>query len=137
MNEILFTLLTWIGTQTGYAIPETMPNIVMTERYNMCAQYGIDNKGICTAARLAGFYDKNLTIYLRHSFDLQNADDRSNLLHELVHYVQWHNGQNKSKCLGKLEVEAYKLQDQWRVNAGLKARSDPFQLILLSSSCEA
>lgn len=63
MNDILFALLTAIGIQTGYTIPETMPNIVMTERYNMCAQYGIDNKGTCTAANLAGFYDKNLTRY--------------------------------------------------------------------------
>ncbi|MDY6979571.1 MAG: DUF6647 family protein [Pseudomonadota bacterium] len=137
MNDILFALLTWIGTQTGYTIPETMPNIVMTERYNMCAQYGIDNKGTCTAANLAGFYDKNLTIYLRHSFDPTDANDRSDLLHELVHYVQWHNGRNNSECLGKLEVEAYELQDQWRTNAGLKPTTDPFKLIMLSASCEA
>ena len=137
MNDIVFALLSWIGVQTGYALPGAVPNIVMTERYNLCAQYGIDNKGTCQAAKLLGFYDKNITIYLRASFDIHNREDRSHLLHELVHYVQWHNEQHHNRCLGELEVEAYELQDRWLVVAGLKSRIDPFKLIMLSASCEA
>ena len=137
MNEILLALLAWIGVQSGYEVPDSLPNIVMTERYNMCAQYGIDNMGSCQAAKLVGFYDKNVTIYLRPSFDIDDTVDRSNLLHELVHYVQWHNNQQNSRCLGQLEVEAYELQDQWRIDSGLESISDPFKMIMLSASCEA
>jgi len=137
MTDLILSLMTWIGTQTGYALPNHAPNIVITDRYNMCAQYGINNKGSCQASRLQGFYDKNVTIYLRPSFDMQNLNDRSQLLHELVHYVQWYNKQQQHECLGQLEVEAYELQDEWRVESGLKARNDPFKMIMLTASCEA
>lgn len=137
MTELMLGLLLWIGANTDYTVTTALPNIVMTEKYNMCAAYGIGEKGRCDAARLHGFYDKNMTIYLRNGFDVANADDVSMLLHELVHYVQWLNGANRTTCLGMLEVEAYELQDAWRAKAGLGPGIDEFRKILLAASCDA
>ena len=77
MTELMLGLLLWIGANTDYTVTTALPNIVMTEKYNMCAAYGIGEKGRCDAARLHGFYDKNMTIYLRNGFDVANADDVS------------------------------------------------------------
>jgi hypothetical protein len=137
MNELLLVLLAWIGKNTDYDVEYALPNIVMTEPYNMCSNYGISDKGQCEAAKLVGFYDKELTIYLKTGFERTSKTDTSRLVHELIHYVQWKNGVDKNTCLGKLEVEAYELQDQWLVELGLEPRSDPFRMIMLEASCDA
>ena len=137
MQDIIFTLLVWIGANSGYDVNLVSPNITMTNTYNICANYGINNKGQCEAAQLKGFYDKDLTIYLPNDFNPNDTADRSRLIHELVHYVQWANGKHKSTCLGHLEVEAYELQDQWRVAHNLGESLDPFRKIMLEASCDA
>lgn len=136
MQDILAGFLLWIGSQTGYNVDISLPNVSLTEPQNLCLNYGINNKGQCEAARLQGFYNKKYTIYLKHRFNLNNHSDRSNLMHELVHYVQWSNQQQKNTCLGHLEVEAYTLQDQWRHGFNLAAVLDPFRKILLEASCD-
>ena len=136
MQDILIGLLAWIGGQTGYNTELDLPNVSLTEPYNVCQNYGISHKGQCDAARLTGFYNKHYTIYLQNRFNINNKHDRSALMHELVHYVQWSNAQQKSTCLGKLEVEAYTLQDQWRHKHQLAAVLDPFRKIMLESSCD-
>lgn len=137
MTNLILSLLVWLGMNTDYDIDVALPNIVMTEPYNMCMAYGIDDMGSCKAARLMGFYDKNTTIYLRTSFNKANVEDKSRLIHELVHYVQWSNGRHLTECLGQLEVEAYELQDRWRVQHGLPPIMDEFKKILLTASCDA
>jgi len=137
MKEMVFILLSWIGTNSEYNTQLHAPNVVLTTRHNMCALYGIEQKSQCDSSGLAGFYDKNLTIYLPATFDINNDHDRSKLLHELVHYVQWANGQNKHTCLGHLEVEAYDLADRWREQLGLEPSLAIFNRIMLEASCEA
>lgn len=137
MNDVIFALLTWISSQTTYSTIVELPNIVFTNRHNMCALYGIHEKGRCEAAQLKGFYDKELTIYLGLDFDINNPNHQSRLLHELVHYVQWSNNKNSSTCLGQLEVEAYDLQDKWRGDNQLKPIMSEFRRIMLAASCDA
>lgn len=137
MTNLILSLLVWLGMNTDYDINVTLPNIVMTEPYNMCAAYGIKDMGRCKAAHLMGFYDKNTTIYLRTSFDQFDVEDKSRLIHELVHYVQWSNGRHLTECLGLLELEAYELQDQWRIEHDLEPSLDEFNKILLRASCDA
>lgn len=137
MNDVILALLTWIGTQTTYSTSIEYPNIVFTNRHNMCALYGINEKGRCEAARLKGFYDKEVTIYLGLDFDIKNPHHQSRLLHELIHYVQWANNKNSTTCLGHLEVEAYDLQDKWRANFQLKPIMSEFNRIMLGASCDA
>ena len=137
MKEILLALLTWIGANTDYNINIQLPNVVLTTPHNLCAQYGITHKGRCEAAGLRGFYNKKYTIYLGTDFDPTNPHHLSRLLHELVHYVQWQNGRHLVSCLGKLEVEAYMLQDNWRRRYKLPPILGEFKKILLSASCDA
>lgn len=137
MQDLMVMLLTWIGANSGYDVDLALPNITLTNSYNICANYGINNKGQCEAASLKGFYDKNLTIYLPTEFDPQDPVDRARLIHELVHYVQWANHKHKTTCLGHLEVEAYELQDQWRLAHDLNESLDPFRKIMLEASCDA
>ena len=136
MQDVMALLLTWIGANSGYDVNLVLPNISMTNAYNICANYGIDNKGQCEAAKLKGYYNKELTIYLPTEFNPQDHADRSRLIHELVHYVQWANNKHKTTCLGHLEVEAYELQDQWRVAHNLNESLDPFRKIMLEASCD-
>jgi hypothetical protein len=128
--------MTWISLQTPYALPVTTPNLSFTEPSNICANYGIESKGRCEAAKLVGFYNTRRTIYLPLKFEQKNLRDQSRLLHELVHYVQWYNKEHKKTCLGKLEAEAYRIQDKWLASQSLPPASDPFKLVLLEASCD-
>lgn len=136
MKELVLMLMSWIGSHSGYAVPEQLPNLVFTTQHNMCALYGIDQKASCDASGLRGFYDKELTIYLGADFDPDNRHHQSRLLHELVHYVQWQNTAHDVTCLGHLEVEAYDIQDKWRDTQGLNPILAEFNRILLTASCD-
>ena len=100
MSELMMALMVWIGANSNYNTHIELPNVVFTTQHNMCALYGIHDKGRCDDARLRGFYDKDLTIYMDVDFDTSDPHSRSQLLHELVHYVQWSNGRQATTCLG-------------------------------------
>jgi|GEM_PF-1199198 len=138
MADVITALLLWIGSHTTYHVAQTHPNVAMVEPYRLCRLYGVDNLEQCGHLKVKGIYDKEQTIYLRYDFDPDNPEDRARLLHELVHWVQWSNSRNENNtCMGKLEVEAYQLQDRWRTDSGLKATADPFTLLMLQASCGA
>lgn len=136
MNELIFSLLLWIGDHSHYDIYLQHPNIAQITRHNLCSHYGLDQKHRCEGMRLIGFYDKRDTIFLRTEFDKDSPNQQSHLLHELVHYVQWSNGLDKGYCLGRLELEAYELQDQWRIQQGLTPVLGDFNRMMLAASCE-
>lgn len=136
-NEITAILL-WIASNSSYAITEFQPNVAMVEPYALCQLYGVQEQKQCDMLKVKGIYNKDFTIYLRHDFDINNVEDRSRLAHELVHWVQWQNGHNETThCMGKLEVEAYELQDQWRAQYGLAQKRDDFTMLMLEASCDA
>ena len=137
MSEILMALMVWIGANTQYNTTLDLPNVVFTTQHNMCAQYGIRDKTRCDDARLRGFFDKKLTIYMSVNFDSADPHSRSQLLHELIHYVQWANGRGADTCLGHLELEAYVLQDRWRTQNDLRPTLGDFNRMMLSASCDA
>lgn len=137
MQEVVLSFLLWIGANTEYNVDIPLPNITITDSYNVCAIYGIQDKGQCKAAQLFGFYNKKNTIYLKNGFKPNNKIDRSKLMHELVHYVQWANGRHKNTCLGHLELEAYQIQDIWLLENNLTKNLDPFKAIMLEASCDA
>ena len=137
MHEMMVAMLVWIGAHTDYRTDRELPNLVLTTPHNLCARYGIAQKSRCDGQRLRGFYDKDLTIYLGTDFDAARPEHQSWLLHELVHYVQWANGEEAATCLGHLELEAYDLQDAWRVDRGLAPSLAEFNRIFLAASCDA
>lgn len=135
MDALILALIGWLNLNTEYDTRVELPNVVITEEANLCRQYGIDKQGAFKATRLRGFYDRDLTIYLHADFDPKRKQDQTLLLHELVHYIQWHNGQSK-ECWGLLESEAYTLHDDWREEHDLHRQTDPFKLIMLEAACE-
>jgi hypothetical protein len=137
MDAILLSLLGWLNLYTDYDTYVELPNIVVTEKGNLCQSYGIMDVGTCKATKLRGFYDKHLTIYLYAGFNPNNPQDQSRLLHELVHYIQWQNGRDRATCWGKLESEAYQLQDEWKAMNGMVRTTDPFKLIMLEAACDS
>ena len=136
MSELMLALLAWIGSHTSYNTAIDIPNLVMTNRHNLCANYGIHNPGRCDGMRLQGFFNKRLTIYMRTEFNYRDPDARSRLLHELVHYVQWANLPPAQRCLGHMELEAYTLQDAWRQEHDLRPVLSDFEGLMLAASCE-
>lgn len=137
MDALMLTLIGWLNLHTEYDTRVDLPNIVITEQANMCQLYGIHDIGACQATGLKGFYDKHMTIYLHPDFDPANPNDQSRLMHELVHYVQWHNDRGDGDCWGHLEVEAYNIQDEWRMEHEIEKHTDPFKLVLLEATCDA
>ena len=137
MSDLMLAMLLWIGDNSQYNDLLNLPNISKVEQHNMCALYGINNKQRCEMQRLVGFFNKDLTIYMRQDFRPDTLHRQSQLLHELVHYVQWANMHvNEDYCLGQMEHEAYVLQNQWRAQNGLEPVSDEFTLMMLAASCE-
>jgi hypothetical protein len=82
-----------------------------------------------------GYYDaQSLTIYLVKPWSPDNPHDVSVLLHELVHHRQqiarnW-------ECPNAQEFPAYRLQDKWLADHGLKAQVN-WLAVLIESSCRA
>ena len=136
MEAVILSLIAWLNLHTEYDTNVDLPNIVITEQANMCQSYGIRDAGTCKATKLKGFYDKRLTIYLHSDFDPQDPTDQSRLLHELVHYIQWQNERGSNDCWGMLEVEAYNLQDYWRMLHDIPGETDPFKLVMLEAACD-
>ncbi len=136
MTEIIVGLMAWIAMHTGYDVDGPLPNIVMTQPGNLCAQYGINDMSQCQGMRLRGFYNKGNTIYLSMDFDIDNLHHRSQLLHELIHYAQYQNNEQLGVCLGHLELEAYDLQDVWRSKYDLQPTLGDFNRLMLEMSCE-
>lgn len=136
MSDLISALLLWIGVHSDYTVLAIQPNIAMVEPYQLCQRYGVQEQQQCKAIQVRGLYDKEYTIYLRYDFDSANIEDRARLLHELVHWVQWSNNRTETNhCMGALEVEAYRLQDQWRASYGLSPKRDAFTMLMLEASC--
>ena len=135
METLILSLIGWLNLYTDYDTRVDLPNIVVTEPGNLCRTYGIADAATCEASRLKGYYDEQLTIYLYAGFDPDNPNDQARLLHELVHYLQWHSGEKRHECRGRLEIEAYRLQGEWRELHGLPDSADPFTLMMLEAAC--
>ena len=135
MAEIMFSLLLWIGDNSHHDVYLNLPNISQVEPANMCRQYSKDNIHHCDSSKLIGFYNKADTIFLNLNFTADTLNEQSQLLHELVHFVQWENmSPREDYCLGEIEAEAYRLQNRWRAQHNLKPVSDEFTLMMLAAS---
>jgi hypothetical protein len=137
MDAIMLSMLAWLNLHTEYEVSLQLPNIAIVEDNNLCRLYGIHDRDYCKSLKLKGFYNESHTIFLHGNFNVTDRQDQARLLHELVHYVQWANGEHVDGCRGLLEVEAYELQDEWRSQQGIAQQTDPFKLIMLEASCEA
>lgn len=101
MSELIFALMLWLDDATPYDVGITQPKVVLLTNWELCEHYGVTSITLCDRMKLKGFYDRDGTIYMLKGFNPDNEYDQSRLLHELVHYVQWENGQ-QARCIGAL-----------------------------------
>lgn len=86
-------------------IPEKNPVIRVVTRETMCK---VAERAICHTAAT----EREGVVYLVDTLDLRDAWNRSILLHELVHYVQWAQHGEPPTCEERLrrEYQAYEIQ---------------------------
>lgn len=115
-------LLTWIAAHSGYAVPDTRPDMVaMTqadfETY-LCEQMERCDSAMPQAEILALFDFESRTVYIREGFDPHDLEHQSTLVRQLVHFLQTLAGRSRA-CLGVLVQEARQIENRWRTAHGL------------------
>ena len=124
MEQLLTVLFIWIGANSNYAVPSTLPTIEYRTSDEL-RQMQFCNEPPCKVEDLprieiAALFDhESRTLYLREERRGKYHEHQDTLVHELVHYLQALTGKFESYCLGILEMEAYGLEDKWRVEHGL------------------
>ncbi len=117
MKSIAAALLIWINANSGYEYLGEPPKVVKTDpealAYLLLGEVWIIPE---RAKRgLMGLYDvETRTIWLRDNFDPNNYKDRSHLVHELVHFLQYE-GQRGDGLVNQsdFESEAYAIQNRF------------------------
>lgn len=118
-------LIAWIATQTHWTILETPPIRLIPSKEIQKLFTAEDPTGF----NIEAFYsEKDHTAYLPDSWQPNNLRDRSILLHELAHHLQYLNGV-KATCPGEFEWQALHLQVDWLSEQGAE---DPFELMGMS-----
>ena len=144
--EILFAclwLVTWSNTSWA-CNNQTLPVLARVESEKLISILYGENASKLSPAQLAytaefldGVYDNDRNyIYLHNRVNLETTAGMSYLVHELVHYIQYDTGQNKSaKCMHALEYDAYAIQNAFMVSYAQKPEIDPFTMAM-RSMCE-
>jgi hypothetical protein len=103
-------LLAFIAAETGYAVPDTCPEILRS-----AALSAPD----ALRSQVGAYVPGTGQILLAENLDPDSALGRSTLLHELVHAAQFRSGAAaRARCEGVLEAEAYRVQAAWLRAAG-------------------
>jgi hypothetical protein len=103
------SFVAWIAEKTGWTVREVPPirfvpyaQLVKMFRGGRAPDYHVESL----------YSEIDHTIYLPDSWRPENLRDRSVLLHELVHHLQYRNN-IKATCPGDHEYEAIELQITW------------------------
>jgi hypothetical protein len=144
--EILFACL-WLVTWSNgdwTCNNQTLPALYRVESEELIGVLYGDNVSKLSpdqwkyaAEFLDGAYNnyKNI-IYLHNRVNLETTSGMSYLVHELIHYIQYDTGKNKSaKCMHALEYDAYAIQNAFMVSYLQKPEVDPFTMAM-QSMCE-
>lgn len=122
ISEFVAAALVWIASVSGYTIDSTQEVVIEYRSYTELAAlyHGVESPEelVDKTAIPAALHSKG-KIYLPHSFDVTDLVDQSTLVHELFHVIQYQNGQMELRCAGKIESEAYGVENQWRTLHGL------------------
>ncbi len=119
MKEVTLALLMWIGSNTPLPYDgQDPPEIVTVSQeqlvrlmYEGDVPQGLDVDSV-TVDGLYNYRDGK--IYLHENLDLAMPEGRAVLVHELVHYLQYQNGLDKSvPCMRELEPPAYAAQAKY------------------------
>ncbi len=129
-------LITWIVAQTHWTIHETPP-IRLIPYAELAKKSGEKPTDFHVEAL---YSDQDRIIYLTDGWRADDLRDRSTLLHELVHHLQYLN-HVKVTCEFEYEFQAFKLQAVWLSEQGVEDPLDlmginPFFLLMLGQCDE-
>ena len=118
-------LTAWIIGRTRWTAHEVPPiRLVSSAQLKQMYSGGIPTDLVIGAA----YSDRDHVIYLSEHWRPNNLRDRSALLHELVHHLQYLNGV-KATCPHEYEWQAYHLQVDWLREQGVE---DPLEFLGIS-----
>ena len=135
-NLISFIEDNTLYTYGGWEYPE----IIIATMQEICKSVYDPPREECD---IAGYYnDETNTIYIRDTPTKHMVEDRFDevvLVHELVHFLQYHDGTyDIVPCRKALEVHAFEVQDKFVKAHGIDPQQAPDPLFsLLVSQCEA
>lgn len=129
MNELVLSLIIWISSATGYAIPANLAEVRLISQAEL-AEIGKEYN-----YEIVSLYDnKKNIVYLHSGFDPEDLRHQADLLHELVHFLQAKNRTRPPLCEYSDEQEAYNLENRWLAEHGLPPAT-PELFIGLASIC--
>lgn len=130
MESLMLAFLVWIGAHTKYEIPNILPAIEYRTQIELRRMHFCEDVQKCDDEKLpeigisAIFDMEEAIMFLPNDFNLENSENQSTLVHELIHYIQRYNGRfRRGTCIGLLEAEAYPLTDKWREEKGLPLKN--------------
>lgn len=132
-TQLFDELIGWIALHTSY---DLLPAYQAPATVSFCEIHqAVEYEGadlIVEEGLLAAYDVTRRHIYLVEPWSPEDLYDRSVLLHEMVHDIQWSN--REWNCAGEPELEAYMLQNKWLLEHGI---SHPFNwgLIFRMSEC--
>jgi hypothetical protein len=135
MDALIAFLSAWIATQTGLPAPPP-PRVVHLHPH---ALHELATTPDAQLERTRALYGRSERIvYLRTNWDAGALNDRSELVHELVHHFQTAHAL-PYQCSAARETLAYGLQIKWLREQGVADPHDLLQIndffIVMASVC--
>lgn len=116
MDGFIAAALVWLVAHTGYPVPTQQPEITVVSRTEIAAKAGQTSTRL--SGEIAGLYNiQTGAILLPADWSAGDVWSESVLVHELDHWLQFHNGGYKAqaqfRCPANVEAEAHLIQLQW------------------------
>lgn len=125
------TLLTWIGHETDYPVDALLADPPAFVFALVGDTLDFNGAELPVTATLHGAYVRaSDAVVLVLPWHIDSLDDRSVLLHELVHAAQL--SARDWRCLDETEWEAYQLQRRWLAASGIDLQLDWILIGILS-----
>lgn len=146
MRHVLIGLLLWISQHSNFQpVPQPLIPELQVVPQPALVRLVYEDKLLARLtpkeiqqleSDIAALYDnENNRIYVAANIDMHSAYGNSVLVHELVHFLQFHQGRNEQvACISALEGDAYRIQAKYMNANGLVPEFDEFT-IRIRSSC--
>ena len=139
MQELIVVLLIWISSNTPLAYNDShVPAVIKVPQAKLVRlryQGNLPNNLDVNSINLDGVYNfEDSTIYLNDSIDLSTIEGQAVLVHELIHYLQYRHGIDKSvNCIRELEPMAYEAHAKYLTEHGKVPPFDDIHVLLVST----
>lgn len=109
MNILIAALIAWAASTTGLPAAEP-PNLIRVTRCQLAQMHSVP----CDARAPVSAYWRG-HVFIEHRWNRYSLRDRSYLLHEIVHHLQYRAGMRMGgSCHGpRIELPAYEAQADW------------------------